>query len=99
MATRGCDPQYGGGCADDKLSPNTRICHCTVCHETFSVIEHFDAHRVASRGDKPNKCRPPGEIKVLKGVRAGEFLLKKNARGIWIGNRPNPMHGGEEEDE
>jgi hypothetical protein len=34
----------------------TRIAHCGACHETFSGVAPFDAHR---RG---GVCRPPAEI-------------------------------------
>ncbi len=30
--------------------------HCTVCHEHFSTVKNFDAHRVAR---PPRKCASP----------------------------------------
>jgi hypothetical protein len=33
------------GCHCGAFWPGTRISHCSVCHETFSTVANFDAHR------------------------------------------------------
>lgn len=48
----------------------TQPCHCSACHQTFSGITTFDAHRVANahRG----KCKQPARMDLVK-----------NEKGIW----------------
>ena len=57
-----------GGC--DKNWTGAARAHCSACHETFSGITTFDAHRKANahRG----KCKKP--------IHMG---LEKNENGIW----------------
>lgn len=57
-----------GGCT--KTWTGTRPCHCSACHETFSGITTFDAHRQANahRG----KCRKPSRMG-----------LELNEKGQW----------------
>lgn len=57
-----------GGCTVE-LGIGTRICHCSACHETFSVVSNFDKHRT-----KTGKCLNPES--------AG---LRKDQRDIWVG--------------
>lgn len=57
-----------GGCTNTWTG--TSRCHCSACHETFSGITTFDAHRQANahRG----KCKKPAYMS-----------LEKNEKGIW----------------
>lgn len=36
-------------------------CHCSVCHEQFSAVRAFDAHRVAD-GTDGRKCADPSQL-------------------------------------
>lgn len=60
------------------------IAHCACCHQTFSTLAWFDAHR---RG---NKCLDPAGLKVKSGVHAGEPLLRRGQGGKWIGAQAVP---------
>jgi hypothetical protein len=75
-----------GGC--DRTWTGLLICHCAACHETFSCIDHFDAHRAAGRGSRPGYCLTPDMIRRTTGRWAGEFLLKLNRHGVWVGVEP-----------
>lgn len=57
-----------GGCASKWTG--TQPCHCSACHETFSGITTFDAHRQANahRG----KCRKPTRMGFIQ-----------NEKGLW----------------
>lgn len=47
-------------------------CHCSVCHNTFSVLRNFDLHRVGKR--LPLSCADPTDVGLVQ-----------NPRGIWKG--------------
>lgn len=36
------------------------ICHCAVCHMTFTAVGGFDAHRTGP--DEHRQCRTPDEM-------------------------------------
>lgn len=73
----GCQSTWGG----------LKICHCSACHRTFSVLLHFDAHRV--RG----KCQDPALMKSADG--APRFKLNKY--GTWVGAGTSPHAKDEDE--
>lgn len=75
-----------GGC--DTVWFGQGICHCATCHETFSTIQHFDAHR-SQRGER-GECLDPGALKVSKGKYEGQPLLKRNKTGVWVGYQSRP---------
>lgn len=65
------------------------IAHCGGCHETFSTVAHFDAHR-SPRG-LHGECLDPGALKVGgQGKYAGQPLLRRDKRGFWIGAQERP---------
>lgn len=54
------------------------MCHCSACHETFTGITLFDAHRI--RG----ACADPAAVLCgPKTARAGESLMRRDSRGVW----------------
>jgi len=63
----------------------SRICHCGACHETFSTVSLFDMHRL--RGD----CLDPaGLTRGSESKDAGEPLMRRDKRGIWVGYKQRP---------
>ena len=62
---RKCD----GTCTHPAPSLNTSVSLCSVCHEVFSCLTNFDAHRHEGWCMNPTELRKP---------------MRKNARGIWI---------------
>lgn len=65
-----------------------RIAHCSGCHQTFSVIDHFDAHR-SSRGER-GACLDPGSILYASGIRKGKPRYRRNAHGVWVSTIERP---------
>lgn len=53
-----------GGC--DRRWTGLKECHCATCHEHFSTVTNFDAHRVNGRCVKPAKAKIGG--RSLKAV-------------------------------
>lgn len=79
-----------GSCSGcPKTWTGLKISHCGRCHETFSVIQHFDSHRVPlrlkgnSHSGSMNKCLSPDKVKKPQ-------VLKLNATGVWVGNHERP---------
>ena len=48
----------------------TQRCHCSSCHQNFSVVKNFDKHRFEKSGD--NYCHPPESVGLVL-----------NKRGTW----------------
>lgn len=70
-----------------KTWTGNNICHCAACCETFSVIAHFDSHRV--RG----ACVDPATITTNIGTRDHPVIaprLKRNQYDVWVGAAPDP---------
>lgn len=64
------------------------VCHCSGagCHETFSGLTWYDAHRVNG------KCKDPAKLKVRSGVHKGEPLLMLGKSGKWVGAGSAPEY-------
>ena len=61
------------------------IAHCGASHETFSTVRHFDSHRLLGH------CADPAGLKYGKGSQhAGQPLLRRDSRGIWVGAIERP---------
>ena len=72
-----------GGC--DTTWAGLSIAHCGACHETFSTVRWFDAHR--SQGH----CLDPAGLKRgRRGGGTGEPLLRRDSRGFWISAQARP---------
>lgn len=70
-----------GGCV--KFWTGTRPCHCSACHETFSGITTFDAHRQANahRG----KCKNPAKM-GLELSEKGQWYVPQEEEVVVDGN-------------
>jgi hypothetical protein len=51
-----------------------RFCHCEGCHESFTGVKAFDAHRRGRHG-VDRHCATPAQMLILG--------LRKNAQGQW----------------
>jgi len=72
------------GCSCGASWPGTRISHCSACHETFTGIEAFDAHRRAdperaTASQYVGRCLDPTEAKLVRVSRSG-----RGARGTVV---------------
>lgn len=56
---RGCTKRWWG----------LAMAHCPTCHETFSTVGNFDAHR------KDGKCHNPARVKPAQ---------RLDDRGVWV---------------
>jgi hypothetical protein len=74
---------YCGEC--DNTWTGSNMCHCSVCHRTFSTIGLFDRHRPNS------KCLDPARLRVVKGEREGSPVMRLNDHGTWVGAEQNPL--------
>lgn len=71
-----------GGCP--KTWTGLTIAHCGACHETFSSITHFDAHR-SQYGQRGRCLDPKGLTRTRRGEDTGEPLLRLNKHDVWVG--------------
>lgn len=61
-------PEKRHSCADCfPLRPGSRMCHCSVCHHTFTGVAPFDRHQPSRHG-----CRHPADVGLIR-----------NSRGVW----------------
>lgn len=81
------------GCRCGASWPGTRISHCSSCHETFSSVSAFDAHRRKAKSETSKyvgRCLyPPDASLSLVAIRAkaGKTLL------VWmLPARERPAH-------
>jgi hypothetical protein len=59
------------------------ICHCSGCHETFSMESPFKKHRVGSGGDR--RCLSVEEMLELG-------MTYDEDRKVWRGKKPTENH-------
>jgi hypothetical protein len=74
--------------------------HCAACHESFSTVANFDAHRVfrGKDGDWNTRgCLRPGEIDALR-TKSGRKRFDRAPRKagyVWVGAGSNPHDEGD----
>ena len=49
-----------GKCRCGRAWTASRLAHCSICHESFSVVSAFDAHR------RRGKCLDPADVGLLE---------------------------------
>jgi len=54
----------GTMCSCDATWTGKNICHCSVCHRTFSGVTLFDKHRKV----EPGECTLAGEMEFRNGM-------------------------------
>lgn len=75
------------GC--DKGWTGANMAHCGVCHETFSCVPHFEAHR-SSEGEHGSCIDLGGVVFPEAHKRAGERVYRTNDHGVWTANVDKP---------
>lgn len=57
-------------CADCRpLKPGSKLCHCSICHATFTTVRSFDAHQPSYTG-----CADPADVGLVPSTRSA---------GVW----------------
>lgn len=60
------------------------LCHCTVCHRTFTILRWFDIHRSGG------VCADPAGLKHESGRYAGQPLMRLSESGFWTDAKQRP---------
>lgn len=74
-------PPYGCGCG--ARWGGLKTCHCTGCHQTFTAITAFDAHRTGSHPDETRHCLQPGSVGLIDAGRGYPCWGAAGAESHW----------------
>ena len=67
-----------------------RACHCSECHETFTSVSGFDAHRGGSFGKPDPKDGTWSASTRVCHIPGG---YSRNYNGYWASDRLQEVHG------